>query len=113
SFSSVGIADDLVRLLANDGITEPTPVQLLTIPDALAGRDVSGRAQTGSGKTLAFGLPLIERTTTAKRRRPHSLVLVPTRELANQVAEALVPFAAARGLWLCPIYGGVSMFRQI
>jgi superfamily II DNA/RNA helicase len=88
-------------------------VQALTIPEALRGRDVSGRARTGSGKTLAFGLPLIERSSTSRRRRPRSLVLVPTRELATQVAEVLTPFAAARGLWLTAIYGGVSMPRQV
>jgi superfamily II DNA/RNA helicase len=113
TFESLGVAADLVEVLHRIGITEPTPVQLLTIADALAGRDVCGKAETGSGKTLAFGLPLIERTQTAKRRRPASLVLVPTRELANQVTEALVPFAMARGLWLCSVYGGVSMLRQI
>jgi superfamily II DNA/RNA helicase len=113
TFASLGISPDLVAALDRAGIHEPFPVQTLTIPDALAGRDVSGKAKTGSGKTLAFGLPLIERTTTAQRRRPHSLVLVPTRELANQIAEALAPLAVARGLWLTAIYGGVSMMRQI
>jgi superfamily II DNA/RNA helicase len=100
-------------VLDRQGISEPFPIQALTIADALAGRDVCGKAQTGSGKTLAFGLPLVVRTETARRRRPHALVLVPTRELANQVAEELTPFAARRGLWLTAIYGGVSMVRQI
>jgi superfamily II DNA/RNA helicase len=113
SFEALGIAPDLVAALDAQGIRAPFPVQALTIPDALAGRDVCGKAKTGSGKTLAFGLPLIERTTTSRKRRPHSLVLVPTRELANQIAEALAPLAAARGLWLTAIYGGVSMNRQI
>ncbi len=113
SFAELGVAADLVRVLAAAGITVPTEIQVLTIPDGLAGRDVSGKAQTGSGKTLAFGLPLIERTKTADRRRPRSLVLVPTRELANQVAEVLAPLAVARRLWLSTVYGGVSMFRQI
>ncbi|MDP6605988.1 MAG: DEAD/DEAH box helicase [Dehalococcoidia bacterium] len=113
TFEQLGIADDLVQVLNEAGITDPFPVQVLTIPDALAGRDVTGKAQTGSGKTLAFGLPMIDRTTTAEPRRPHSLVLVPTRELANQVAEELTPLAAERGLWLSAIYGGVSMPRQI
>ena len=85
----------------------------MCIPDALAGRDVCGKAQTGSGKTLAFGLPLVERTQTSRKRRPRSLVLVPTRELANQICETLAPLAAARGLWIMAIYGGVSMLRQI
>ena len=113
SFAALGVAADLIAVLRGTGITEPTPVQVRAIPDMLAGRDVCGQAQTGSGKTLAFGLPLIERTETARARRPHSLVIVPTRELANQIAEALAPFAAARGLWLTAIYGGVSMLRQI
>lgn len=113
SFAELGVAADLAKVLAAGGITAPTEVQILTIPDGLAGRDVAGKAQTGSGKTLAFGLPLIERTVTAARRRPRSLVLVPTRELANQVADTLAPLAAVRRLWLTAIYGGVSMVRQI
>ena len=113
TFEELGIAPDLIAVLNEAGITDPFPVQTLTIPDALAGRDVTGKAQTGSGKTLAFGLPMIELTTTARPRRPHALVIVPTRELANQVAEELTPLAAERGLWLCSIYGGVSMPAQI
>ena len=113
SFADLGVAPDLIEILADRGITAPFPVQVLTIPDALAGRDVCGKAKTGSGKTLAFGLPLVSATKPSKRRRPESLVLVPTRELANQVAEELVPLAEARGLWLTAIYGGVSMARQI
>lgn len=113
TFAALGLADDLIEVLAQDGVTAPFPVQSLAIPPALAGRDVSGKARTGSGKTLAFGLPLIERVTPARRRRPTALVLVPTRELATQVAEALTPLAAARGLWLTTVYGGVSMLRQI
>jgi superfamily II DNA/RNA helicase len=113
TFESLGVAPDLVAVLAEAGITEPTPIQVQTIPDALAGRDITGRARTGSGKTLAFGLPLVEGSSSSRRRKPRSLVLVPTRELATQVAEALTPLVAVRGLWLCPIYGGVSMVRQI
>jgi superfamily II DNA/RNA helicase len=113
TFEALGVAPDLVAVLTSAGITEPFPIQRMSLPDALAGRDICGKARTGSGKTLAFGLPLIERTETARRRRPHALVLVPTRELANQVTEALTPLAAARGLWICAIYGGVSMSRQI
>ena len=113
TFEDLGVPRDLVEVLEDRGITAPFPVQVLTIPDALQGRDVSGKAKTGSGKTLAFGIPLINRTRTAKKRRPASIVLVPTRELANQVAEELSPLAEARGLWLAAIYGGVSMSRQI
>ena len=97
-FQALGLPADLEAVLNRQGISEPFPIQALTIADAIDGRDVCGKAQTGSGKTLAFGLPLIVRTETARRRRPHALVLVPTRELANQVAEELTPFAAERGL---------------
>ncbi|MGE3961236.1 MAG: DEAD/DEAH box helicase [Dehalococcoidia bacterium] len=113
TFADLGVPADLLKVLAKSGIASPFPVQTLTIPDALAGRDVCGKAKTGSGKTLAFGIPLVHHTTTSKPRRPRSLVLVPTRELANQVAEALSPLCEARRLWLMAIYGGVSINRQI
>ena len=113
TFEELGVPADLLKVLQKNGITQPFPVQALTIPDALAGRDVCGKAKTGSGKTLAFGIPLIQHTTTARSRRPRSLVLVPTRELTNQVAESLAPFAEVRGLWLMAVYGGVSINRQI
>jgi superfamily II DNA/RNA helicase len=113
SFAELGVAPELVATLDKLGITSPFPIQALTIADALAGRDVCGKAKTGSGKTLAFGLPVLQRTTTAKKRRPHALILVPTRELANQVADELTPFAAARDLWVTAIYGGASMVNQI
>ena len=113
TFEALGVSPDLTETLTEAGIERPFPIQTLAIPDALAGEDICGMAQTGSGKTLAFGLPMIERTTTARPRRPHSLVLAPTRELANQIAEELTPLAAARGLWLTAIYGGVSMPRQV
>ena len=107
------MASDLSDALAASGINHPFPIQALTIPDALAGRDVCGKAQTGSGKTLAFGLPLIMRTTKAQPKRPKALVLVPTRELARQVEEVLAPLAASRGLRLGAVYGGTPMDRQI
>ncbi len=113
TFASLGLSPDIVNALTEMGIDSPFPVQVMCIPDALVGRDVCGKAQTGSGKTLAFGLPLIERTKTSRKRRPRSLVLVPTRELANQIADTLAPLASARGLWITAIYGGVSMMRQI
>ncbi len=113
SFADLGLVPELVATLDELGITTPFPIQAMTITDALAGRDVCGKAKTGSGKTLAFGLPVIQRTTTAKKRRPHALILVPTRELANQVADELTPFAAARDLWVTAIYGGASMVNQI
>ena len=83
TFESLGLSADLVNALDEAGVTAPFPIQVMCIPDALAGRDVCGKAQTGSGKTLAFGLPLVERTQTSRKRRPRSLVLVPTRELAK------------------------------
>jgi superfamily II DNA/RNA helicase len=113
TFSSLGVADDLVRALADKDITDPFPVQALTIPDGLAGRDVCGKAQTGSGKTLAFGLPLVERTRPAEPGRPTSLILVPTRELCRQVAAEVEILTAARGLSLATVYGGVPMRTQI
>jgi len=113
SFAALGVAPDLSDALAAAGIDTPFPIQALTIPDALAGRNVCGKAQTGSGKTLAFGLPIIMRTAEAKPQRPRALVLVPTRELAHQVEEVLAPLAAARGLRMGAVYGGTPMDRQI
>jgi len=107
------VAPDLADALAAAGITSPFPIQSMTIPDALAGRDVCGKAQTGSGKTLAFGLPVIMRLTEARPHRPKALILVPTRELAHQVQEVLTPLAASRGLRLSAIYGGAPMDRQV
>jgi superfamily II DNA/RNA helicase len=112
-FESLGVADDLVAALAAQGITEPFPIQELTIPDALAGRDLCGKAKTGSGKTLAFGIPLLERVGAAKPRRPTALVLVPTRELANQVKDVLVPLGRVRNRSVLAVYGGVAMAPQV
>ncbi len=113
SFEDLGVDRALVDVLADRGITDPFPVQSLTIPDALAGRDVCGKAKTGSGKTLAFGLPMIMRTKAASPNRPTSLVLVPTRELCNQVAAELTPLAESWDRSVVEIYGGVSMPEQI
>jgi superfamily II DNA/RNA helicase len=107
------VAPDLAQALSASGINSPFPIQALTIPDALAGRNVCGKAQTGSGKTLAFGLPVIMRTTTAEPKRPRALVLVPTRELAHQVQEVMAPLAESRGLRMSAVYGGAPMDRQI
>ncbi|MCB2222855.1 MAG: DEAD/DEAH box helicase [Actinobacteria bacterium] len=113
TFGDLGVADDLVEALAGTGITEPFPIQALTIPDAMAGRDVCGQAQTGSGKTLAFGLPLVERARPAAPSAPTALVLVPTRELCLQVAAEVGRLAGARGLGLAAVYGGAPMSGQI
>lgn len=108
-FSSLGLDHRLVEALDAAGIVEPFPIQARTIPDALAGRDVSGKAKTGSGKTLAFGLPLLQRTAAAAPQRPRALVLVPTRELATQVRDVLAPLGAAVGARVDAVYGGVDV----
>ncbi|MFN2506019.1 MAG: DEAD/DEAH box helicase [Acidimicrobiales bacterium] len=113
TFDALGVSPSLVAALAADGIVTPMPIQAGTIVDALAGRDVCGKAETGSGKTLAFGLPMIQRTTRAQPGRPRALILVPTRELANQVHDVLAPLAAAAGLRTGAVYGGAPMDRQI
>ncbi len=113
TFDALGVSEDLVSALADRGITEAFPIQALTIPDALAGRDVCGKAKTGSGKTLAFGLPVLDRQKKAEPRRPTAIALVPTRELALQVREELAPLAERRGLTVGAVYGGADMDRQI
>ncbi len=112
TFESLGLSPDLVEALSAAGISHPFPIQSLTIPDALAGRDVCGKAKTGSGKTLAFGLPLLERTPKAQPRHPTALVMVPTRELAVQVNEVLGPLGKDRGIRVAVVYGGQSLEKQ-
>ncbi|WP_432115994.1 DEAD/DEAH box helicase [Streptomyces sp. S1] len=113
-FAEFGLPAEVLRVLGRQGVDEPFPIQAATLPDALAGRDVLGRGRTGSGKTLAFGLPLLVRTAgrRAEARRPLALVLVPTRELAQQVTDALAPYAAALKLRLATVVGGMSIGRQ-
>jgi superfamily II DNA/RNA helicase len=117
SFAELGVPTTLTAVLTARGITSPRPIQARTLPDALAGRDVLGRAETGSGKTLAFGLPLLVRTATAsdkrRARQPRGLVVVPTRELADQVHDELLPLATALNLRLLAVYGGVPLGRQV
>jgi superfamily II DNA/RNA helicase len=114
SFADLGLAEPLLRALAANDFTEPFPIQAATLPDTLAGRDLLGRGQTGSGKTLAFGLALLSRLAggKARPRQPRGLVLVPTRELATQVVDALAPFAKALGLTVTSVVGGMSFSRQ-
>ncbi len=115
-FAALGLPQPLVRALARAGIDEPFPIQAATIPDGLAGRDVLARARTGSGKTLAFGLPLLARVAAGPKAapgRPRALVLVPTRELAMQVNDALVPLAKAIGRFSRTAVGGVPYDRQL
>ncbi len=121
TFAELGVADALVAVLAAQGIVNAFPIQAMTIHDALAGRDVCGKAKTGSGKTLGFGLPMLQRVAAdtayvAKAdgpARPRGLVLLPTRELAVQVHEVLEPLGAALGLHVNAVYGGADIEKQI
>ncbi len=115
SFRELGVPDSLVAALAAQGIGEPFPIQQATLPDTLAGRDVLGRGQTGSGKTLAFSLPLVARLMGGARRnrQARALVLVPTRELANQVLAVVEPLAATAGLTATVVFGGVGQNPQV
>src|SRR6185437_4213610 len=122
TFAALGLPGRLVAALAAEGIEAPFAIQARALPDALTGRDVLGKAQTGSGKTLAFGLPVLTRLAAASggggrapRRAgaPRGLVLVPTRELAGQVADVLQPLGRSLGVTVTTVYGGVSIGRQI
>ena len=97
TFDDLGVPADLVSTLNARGIRTPFPIQALTVADGCAGRDLCGRAPTGSGKTLAFGIPLVARVRDAKPKRPRGLVLVPTRELAAQVAASSSGSGTAAG----------------
>jgi ATP-dependent RNA helicase RhlE len=111
SFADLGVSDAVVRALEARGVTAPFDVQRSVIPDVLAGHDVLVQSPTGSGKTLAFGVPLVDRVE-AEDRRAAALVLVPTRELASQVADDLRDLARARALSLAAVYGGAGIERQ-
>jgi superfamily II DNA/RNA helicase len=113
SFRDLGVPEELIDGLKRAGIGEPFPVQAATIPDAMSGRDLSGRAPTGSGKTLAFALPTLTRITKATAHHPTALVLVPTRELALQVQKAMVPLARVVHRYVLAVYGGTGMREQI
>ena len=117
SFNDLDIHPLLQQALKSQGITQPFPIQSATIPDAIAGRDVLGRGRTGSGKTLAFSLPLLTRLAESnaprKPNKPRALVLVPTRELANQVNEVLMPLARSLKMFTTTIYGGVGYGGQL
>ena len=112
TFGALGVPADLVAQLGANGIDEPFAIQAAVIPDALAGRDVVGRAPTGSGKTLAFGIPLVVNVRAAQRNRPTALVLAPTRELAGQIAAELRPLARPRGRDVVAVYGGTGYGPQ-
>jgi superfamily II DNA/RNA helicase len=115
TFADLGVGAPLIGVLAERGITSPFPIQIETLPDTLAGRDVLGRGKTGSGKTLAFSIPMVSRLAGHPRRpsRPSGLVLAPTRELATQITAALEPLAAVNDLRVTTIFGGVSQGRQV
>jgi superfamily II DNA/RNA helicase len=115
TFASLGVPAPLVAVLTSSGVTVPFPIQAATLPDALAGRDILGRAQTGSGKTLSFALPLVARLAGGYTMagRPRGLVLVPTRELATQVQGVITPLARAAGLKVAVIFGGTSQNPQV
>src|SRR5688572_8929240 len=114
-FASLGLAPSLVATLTTLGYEEPTPVQREAIPLILSGRDLLAQAATGTGKTAAFALPMIQRLLEDDegRRHPRGLVLVPTRELAMQVSEAIHKYARGTGIQVVPLYGGASMQQQI
>ena len=114
AFADLELPAKMLAELTAQGVTVPFPIQAATLPNSLAGRDVLGRGRTGSGKTLAFGLALIARTAgqRAEPRQPLGLVLVPTRELAQQVTDALTPYARSLRLRLATVVGGMSIGRQ-
>ncbi|WP_030817405.1 DEAD/DEAH box helicase, partial [Streptomyces sp. NRRL F-2799] len=113
-FAGLDMPAELLAALGAQGVTVPFPIQAATLPNSLAGRDVLGRGRTGSGKTLAFGLALLARTAgrRAEARQPLGLVLVPTRELAQQVTDALAPYARSVKLRLATVVGGMPIGRQ-
>ena len=112
-FADLGVPSELTAVLAGLGITEPFPIQAATIPDAMEGRDVLGRGRTGSGKTLGFGLPMLTRLASKRAMGVRGLVLVPTRELAMQVADVLAPLARATGLDVALVAGGMPYGPQL
>ncbi len=118
-FSDLGVPRALAAALEQRGIVTPFPIQAATLPDSLAGRDVSGKAPTGAGKTLAFGLAVLSRLASTPRagrrgrRHPTALVLVPTRELAAQIEDVMTSLAAVIGAQVASIYGGVGYAKQV
>jgi superfamily II DNA/RNA helicase len=116
-FTDLGVPASLAAVLADLGISTPTPIQAATLPDSLAGRDVLGRGRTGSGKTYAFLLPLVARLAASgnkpQSRKPRALIMAPTRELVNQINDALKPLANTAGLSTVTVFGGVGQNPQV
>jgi superfamily II DNA/RNA helicase len=113
SFRDLGVPKKLDQALRAEGITAPFPIQARTVPAALEGRDLCGKAPTGSGKTLAFAIPLVENATEGAPKRPTALVLVPTRELATQIRDVVLPLAKARGRRVASFTGGTNLRRDV
>ncbi len=113
TFADLGVEQAITDVLTSQGITNPFPIQEMTLPDAFAGKDITGKAETGSGKTLAFGIPMLAHVGVASAKRPQGLILVPTRELANQVTKTLAPLLEAKHLTAVAVYGGAPMGPQI
>ena len=108
SFRQLGVADAVVEALSRRGVESPFAIQTLVIPDGLNGQDLLAKSPTGSGKTLAFAIPIVQRLNAAEAK-PSALILVPTRELATQVAEEFAPLAKAQGLRVAAVYGGTPL----
>ena len=111
SFQELGVAAPIAGALSRRGITSPFKIQNLVVADGIAGRDILAKSKTGSGKTLGFGIPVVQRLD-ASMRRPAALIMVPTRELAVQVADELYDIAATRNLRVATVYGGVGLDAQ-
>src|SRR3990172_2196316 len=117
TFSELGLIQPLLRAVAAENYTEPTPIQVQAIPHLLAGRDLLGAAQTWSGKTAAFALPILQRLTAANRqplrRTPRAMVLAPTRELAVQICDSFKVYGRHLTLSCATVYGGVGQDKQV
>jgi superfamily II DNA/RNA helicase len=112
TFQDLGVTEPVVEALAARGITAPFPIQAMVLEDATAGRDTLARSKTGSGKTLGFALPIIERLDPKASPKPGALILVPTRELAQQVTVEFIDIARVKGLHVKAVYGGTNVKEQ-
>ncbi len=112
SFRDLGVSDAVITTLAQRGIDRPFPIQIMVIQDATAGRDTLAKSQTGSGKTLGFAIPIVEQLDPEAAKRPEALILVPTRELAQQVKDDLTDIASAKDLKTKVVYGGTRVTDQ-